>query len=57
MKTELIDQIHNWIGASPDGIFNDSSSINDPHGLLKVKCPASTESTSLEELCGKSNFY
>ena len=39
-----------------DGIVNDPSSINDPHGLLEVKCPASAESTSPEELCGKPNF-
>ena len=52
-----IDQTHNWIGASPDGIVNDPNSINDPYGLLEVKCPASAESTSLEELCGKSNFF
>ena len=54
-KTGLhIDQTHNWIGASPDGIVNDPSSVSDPHGLLVVKCP---ESTSFEELCGKSNFF
>ena len=37
-KTGLhIDQTHNWIGASPDSIVNDPSSLNDPHGLLEVK--------------------
>ena len=57
-KTRLhIDQTYNWIGTSPDSIVNDPSSINDPHGLLEVKCPASAESTSLEELYGKPNFF
>ena len=36
---------------------NTNSSLNDPHGLLEVKCPASAESTSLKELCGKPNFF
>ena len=36
-KTVLyIDQTHNWIEASPDGIVNDPSSLNDPHELLEV---------------------
>ena len=58
MRTGLhIDPKHNWIGASPDGIVNDPSSVEDPRGLLEIKCPASAESTSLEELCGTSNFF
>ena len=58
MRTGLhIDPKHNWIGTSPDGIVNDPSSVDDPHGLLEIKCPASAESTSLEELCGTSNFF
>ena len=52
-----IDRTYNWIGASPDGLVYDPSSVNDPHGLLEIKCPASAESTSLEALCSKSNFY
>ena len=63
MRTGLhIDPKQNWIGASPDvvndqSIVNDPSSVDDPHGLLEIKCPASAESTSLEELCGTSNFF
>ena len=35
MKTGVyIDQIHNWIGASPNNIVNDLSSTDNPHGLL-----------------------
>ena len=55
MRTELhIDPTHHWIGASPDGIVNDPSSVDNPHGLLEAKCPASAESTSFEELCETS---
>ena len=43
--------------ASTDGIANDPSSIDDPQGLLEVKCSASAKSISLEELYGKSNFF
>ena len=52
-----IDRSHNWIGASPDGLVYDPSSINDPYGLLEIKCPASAESTSFEDLCSKPHFF
>ena len=52
-----IDRSHNWIGASPDGLVYDPSSKNDPHGLLEIKCPASAESTSFEDLCSQPHFF
>ena len=52
-----IDRSHNWIGASPDGLVYDPSSKNDPHGLLEIKCPASAESTSFEDLCIQPHYF
>ena len=46
-----IDHTHNWIGATSDGIVNDPNSVDDPHGVIGSK---TSESTSVEELCGKS---
>ena len=46
MRTFHIDCTHdNWIGASPDTLIYDPSSISDPHGLLEIKYPTSAKST------------
>ena len=44
-----------WLRASPDGLVYDPS-MDDPLGLLEVKCPASAKDTLLKDLCHKSQF-
>ena len=31
--------------------------MNDPHGVLEIKCPATAKDTSLEELSKSSKFF
>ena len=31
--------------------------MNDPHGVLEIKCPATAKDNSLEELSKSSNFF
>ena len=57
-KTGLhTDQTHNWIGASPDGIVNDPSSINDPRGLLEVNVLPVLNQHHLKSCVGSLTFF
>ena len=45
-----------WLGASPDGLVYDPS-MDDPHGVVEIKCPASARDVPLKEACSNSNFF
>ena len=58
MRTGLhIDPKHNWIGASPDGIVNDPSSVDDPHGLLEIKVQPVLNQHHLKSCVGHQTFF
>ena len=45
----FVSEINNWLGASPDGIVQDSSDLEQPSGLLEIKIPFSFRSKDLTE--------
>ena len=44
-----------WLGASPDALVYDPS-VNEPEGLLEIKCPYKARETSLIDICTKKEY-
>lgn len=47
---------HCFLGASPDGVVFDPTSIDQPYGFLEIKCPYSVRDKTPEDACSSSGF-
>ena len=45
-----------WLAATPDGLVNDPSDVNQPLGIMEMKNPYTARSQTLKEASEKSSF-